>query len=72
VRRGAVPIGVTFDDKVLYLGNNELDLYQLSLAVIGEGVFQVAAREKAEAGGKGSITAANPADPTVNFVRFDR
>jgi len=67
-----IPLGVTFDENVLYLGFNEPDLDQLSLAVFGEGVFQIATREEAEAGGKGAISEANPADPSVNVVRFDR
>lgn len=50
----SVPIGVSYDENVVYLGFPEPELADVSIAVFGEGVFQIAGRAEAEASGKGS------------------
>lgn len=72
----SVPIGVTHDENVLYLGFEEPELSQLSLMVFGEGVFQIGTREEAEFGGKGKLiespvtNAAAAGDQTIKFERW--
>lgn len=51
----AMPIGVTHDENVLYVGFEEPELAELSLLVFGEGVFQIGTRADAENGGKGKL-----------------
>lgn len=69
------PIGVSHDENVLYLAFNEPELKDLSLAVFGEGVFQIATRVEAEEGGKGEVlsgTGTAGAGPTLKYTRFVR
>ena len=65
------PIGVSYDENVLYLGFDEPELAELSLMVFGEGVFQVGTRSEAEEGGKGKSESL-PADAGYGIVKFDR
>jgi len=51
----SVPIGVSYDENVVYLSFNEPELADLAIAVFGEGVFQIASRSEAEASGKASL-----------------
>lgn len=69
-----VPLGVSYDENVLYLGLPDPELKELSLAVFGEGVFQFATREEAESNGKATPLkdlAKDPADPNLAFLRFE-
>lgn len=65
------PIGVSHDENVLYLAFSEPELSDLSLAVFGEGVFQIATRTEAEEGGKGKLVDA-AASATESILQFDR
>jgi hypothetical protein len=65
------PIGVSYDENVLYLGFDEPELAELSLMVFGEGVFQVGTRTEAEEGGKGTAEPM-PANAIYRTVKFDR
>jgi hypothetical protein len=67
----AVPIGISYDENVLYLGFAEPELAQLSLLVFGEGVFQIGTREEAEKGGVGKIAEMPPAS-MEHQIRFER
>jgi hypothetical protein len=62
----STPIGISFDENVLYLGFDEPELNDLSLLVFGEGVFQIGTRAEAEDGGKGK------SDPVSQTLKFDR
>jgi hypothetical protein len=66
----AKPIGVTFDENVLYLAFNDPELKDLSFLVFGEGTFEISTRKDAEEGGVGKVieTGASPAKQ----IRFDR
>ena len=68
----AVPIGISYDENVIYLGFDDPELSTLSIAVFGEGVFQITTREEAEEGGKGKIEAAKTGNAVNQTVRFDR
>ena len=48
----ASPIGVSYDENVVYLGFEEAELADLSLMVFGEGLFQIGTRADAQNGGK--------------------
>jgi hypothetical protein len=48
----SVPLGVSYDENVLYIALHDTELKDLSLAVFSEGVFQFATREEAESNGK--------------------
>lgn len=50
----SVPIGVSYDENVVYLSFPETELSDLAIAVFGEGVFQISSRSEAEASGKAS------------------
>jgi hypothetical protein len=65
------PIGVSFDENVLFLGFREPELGDLALAVFGEGVFQIVSREEAENGGKGVAIKKSPTDER-ELISFDR
>lgn len=49
------PIGVSYDENVLYLDLNIPELTDISLAVFTEGTFEFATRTEAEDGGKGEL-----------------
>lgn len=69
----SVPLGVSYDENVIYLGFFEPELNEMSLAVFGEGVFQFATREEAESNGKGTPVkefTKDPANPNLAFMRF--
>jgi len=67
-----VPVGVSFDENVLYLAFPDPQLSDLSFLVFGEGAFQVGTRAEADAGGLGKIikVAAGPTDDLR--MQFDR
>ena len=70
----SVPLGVSYDENVLYLGLFEPGLKDISLAVFGEGAFQFATREEAESNGKGTPVKEfpkDPANPNLAFTRFE-
>ena len=67
----STPIGVSYDENVLYLAFNEPELADLSLFVFGEGVFMIGTRAEAEVGGKGKPEPA-PANADYKMMRFDR
>ena len=70
----SVPLGVSYDENVLYLGFFEPELKDISLAVFGEGGFQFATGEEAESNGKGTLLKEfpkDPANPNVSFLRFE-
>ena len=69
-----IPIGVSYDENVLYLALREPELQELSLAVFGEGVYQFATREEAESNGKPAQLKEFPKDtanPNLAFLRFE-
>jgi len=70
----SVPIGISFDENVLYLAFPDPDLSDLALMAFGEGVFQIGTRTEAEEGGKGKLLPAkNTPTPTDwQTIRFDR
>lgn len=68
----SVPIGVTHDENVIYLGFSETELSELSLAVFGEGLYQIATRAEAEDGGKGVELAPEVSSPLGSKIKFDR
>ena len=70
----SVPIGVSHDANVVYLGFEDIELKDLSLLVFGEGVFQIGTRAEAEDGGKGRILEQAGAAKTDfrQRSRFDR
>ncbi len=70
----SVPLGVSYDENVLYFGLFEPELKDISLAVFGEGVFQFATRDEAESNGKGTLLKEfpkDPANPNLAFLRFE-
>jgi len=67
----ATPIGVTFDENVIYLGFDDPELHDLALLVFDDGTFQIGTRKEAEEGGIGKVTD-DPADPKAKKVKFDR
>ena len=67
----ATPIGVTFDQNVIYLGFDEPELHDLSLLVFDQGTFEIGIRKEAEEGGTGKIID-DPANPLTKQVKFDR
>lgn len=69
------PIGVSYDENVLYLGFDEPELAELSLLVFGEGVFQIGTRTDAENGGKGKLVEENGNTASTSLerkIKFDR
>ena len=66
------PIGVSHDENVLYLAFPEPELNDLSLAIFGEGVFQIATRAEAEEGGKGKPVTIATTLSGENRIQFDR
>lgn len=69
----ALPIGVTEDQNVIYLGFEHPELAALSLAVFESGVFEITTRTEAEEGGAGKPDkTTRPADAARQIVRFDR
>ena len=70
----SVPLGVSYDENVLYLTLFEPELKDISLAVFGEGVFQFTTREEADSNGKGTLVKEFPKDianPNLAFMRFE-
>jgi hypothetical protein len=68
-----VPIGVTYDQSVIYLGFENPDLSVLSLAVFESGVFEITTRAEAEEGGGGKSDKTTQSVETGNqIIRFDR
>lgn len=65
------PIGISYDENVLYMGFDEVELSGLSLLVFEEGVFQIGTRDEAEAGGKG-VLLPGPASSPRQIIKFDR
>lgn len=69
----AVPIGVTEDQNVIYLGFENPELAELSLAVFESGVFEITTRAEAEEGGAGKPDkTVQPAESGSQIIRFDR
>lgn len=66
------PIGVTHDENVVYLAFPEKELQDISLAVFGEGTFQIATRTEAEEGGKGEVHATSPDAAKIRIMKFSR
>jgi len=68
------PIGVSHDENVIYLAFFEPELADLSFAVFGEGVFQIATRAEAEEGGKGEKIQPPQPSPTqqIKFLRWGK
>ncbi len=68
------PIGVSYDENVLYLAFDEPELAELSLVVFGEGTFQIGTRPEAEEGGKGKPqgAAAGSSHQTIKFDRWEK
>ncbi|HUR96622.1 MAG TPA: hypothetical protein VMZ26_01015 [Pyrinomonadaceae bacterium] len=66
------PVGVSNDENVLYLAFPDPELSDISFAVFGEGVFQIATRAEAEDGGKGKLIRPSTAPSADSRTRFDR
>jgi hypothetical protein len=66
------PIGISFEENVVYLEFREPELRDFSLAVFDEGLFQIATRAEAETGGKGVAVKQATAQPAAELTRFDR
>lgn len=66
----STPIGISYDENVLYLGFAEPDLAELALMMFGEGVFQIGTRAEAEEGGKGTVVA--DGDTGISRIKFNR
>ena len=66
------PIGVSYDENVVYLGLGVPELAELSLLVFGEGVFQFGTRSDAENGGAGKVEPASSNNATIRFDRWER
>lgn len=71
---GTVPISVSDDGNILYLGFEEPELKDLTLAAFGEGVYQFHAKKDLDAAKKSaamekpqSVTAA----PNISFIKFE-
>lgn len=66
------PIGISSDEKVLYLGFDEPELADLSLLVFSEGSLQIGTRAEAEDGGKGKpqTSATGSRQRTLRFDRW--
>lgn len=71
----ATPIGVSYDQTVVYLGFESPELSALSLAVFDSGVFEITTRHEAEEGGFGkpdkSIKTVETDDQVINFTRWE-
>lgn len=70
----SVPLGVSYDGNVLYLGFPDPELKDISLAVFSEGVFQFATRAEAESNGRGTLLREFPKDaanPNLAYLRFE-
>lgn len=71
----SVPIGVSFDEDIVYLAFDEPELSELSILVFGEGGFEIGTRQDAEAGGKGKIgeaPATSGNGSSLRTIRFER
>ncbi|HVF29852.1 MAG TPA: hypothetical protein VNA22_02730 [Pyrinomonadaceae bacterium] len=69
----AIPIGVSYDENVVYLPFEDSELAELSLMIFGEGVFQVGTRAEADEGGKGKLAPATTGSPrTITFPRWGK
>ena len=66
------PVGVSYDENVLYLAFPEPELNDLSFLVFGEGVFQIATRAEAEDGGKGKQVKISTSPAEDSRMQFDR
>lgn len=75
IPRRATPIGVSYDQTVVYLGFENPELSPLSLAVFDSGVFEITTRTEAEEGGPGkadkSIKTDEPDNQVINFNRWE-
>ena len=71
---GAAPISVSDDGNILYLGFEEPELKDLTLAAFGEGVYQFHAKKDLDAGKK-SAAMEKPQNvtvaPNVSFIKFE-
>lgn len=69
----AVPIGVTYDQTVIYLAFENPELAALSLAVFDTGGFEITTRAEAEEAGIGRLESPKPpSEPGYQVIRFDR
>lgn len=64
------PIGISYDENVLYIDLNDPELSELSLAIFGEGVFQFASRKEAIGSGPGSAVTSDGPTKTVKFEHW--
>lgn len=68
-----MPIGVSYDQSVLYVGFENPELSALSVAVFDSGAFEVTTRAEAEDGGLGKLVKTDkPSESGGQIVRFDR
>lgn len=71
---GAAPISVSNDGNILYLGFDEPELKDLTLAAFGEGVYQFHARKDLDAGKKQTLMDKPQnisGSPNVSFIKFE-
>lgn len=68
-----VPIGVSYDQSVLYLGFENPELKALSIAIYDNGGFEITTRAEAENGGFGKpVKTEKPYNVGGHMIRFDR
>ncbi len=67
-----VPIGVSHDTAVLYLGFADPQLSMLAIAVFDSGEFEITTRAEAEDGGLGVADKSTTNEPRRKVIRFDR
>ena len=68
----STPMGIMFDENVIFLGFNDPDLADLTLLVFGEGTFQIGTRKDAEDGGPGTIVETPAEASNGKRIKFDR
>lgn len=68
-----MPIGVSYDQSVLYVGFENPELRALSVAVFDSGAFEITTRVEAENGGLGTpVKTDKPFENGGQIIRFDR
>lgn len=69
----SVPLGISFDQTVIYLGFSDPELSDLSIAVFDTGAFEICTRKEAEDGGPGKLETLKPitAEKHILFDRWD-
>jgi len=67
----STPIGISYDQTVVYLGFDDPELSALSIAVFDSGGFEISTRKEAEDGGAGKLEPRKQGSPD-QIILFDR